>query len=69
MNFLTKQELWASRTSSAQLYLPAKGTDVRGCTTTPPDKMPGLWMGRWSRFDFCNLKSMQDKVTAMGNTM
>lgn len=47
MNLLTKQELWASRASSAQLYFPAKGTDVRGCTTAPPDKKPGLpWMGQ-----------------------
>lgn len=66
MNLLTKQELWASRTSSAQFHFPAKGTDFRGCTILLSLIRKQVYNG-CGRLYFCNLELMQRKVTAMGN--
>lgn len=66
MNLLTKQELWASRTSSAQFNFPAKGTDFRGCILLLSLIRNQVYNG-WDRLYFCNLKSMHHKITAMGN--
>jgi len=69
MNLLTKQELWARRTSSAQFPFPAKDfgfTDFRGCTLLLGPIRSQVYNG-WGRLYFCDLKSTQHKVTAMGN--
>lgn len=66
MNLVTKQELWASRTGSARFHFSAKGTDFRGCTPLLALIRNQVFNG-WERLYFCNLKSMQHKVTAMGN--